>query len=527
MPPWRSPPGSPLRLTRPMSATGSATGWRNQCLTSPPSSTTRVCGSTSPWDHAIACGRHCAARARRRLPRPRWPGCGWSPPAPWPTCGSPTGRAGTGRTAAGPPHPTRCWPRRGTTVCPSTGAHGANVPDARPGAGTNRRRRSGGGYPAGLPPARAGPGDEVSGAEAHEPADAVDPVVVAGDHDVEQREQRIGDGQGPQPAAADERRQHEGAPCRPADVHAGHRRVLVGDRGHLLAAERRPAAELGHRVDVAEVVARRLAGLVGQVLAGGVDLAAAELARVVEEAGRHQRERGEPDEGQEGGERQRVAPQPVALGRLAEQPYERGTRHHEVEDAVVDVPEPDQTVERQVEVPALQSVLEVEADVALKLDDGLGVVVRRLRVNVVAGPRPELVSHGGIGHVDEQHVDDLAPPPQPEAPPGRDMVEPVVDRAHVAATVRRGRPPAANAGAPSRLTARMSRYSSRPSAIASSLATPSGPRKSTNAPSRTPSPDMLIGSTWAMSTAGKKASRAVRPAGRSPSACAAATAANT
>ena len=38
---------------------------------------------------------------------------------------------------------------------------------------------------------------------------------------------------------------------------------------------------------------------------------------------------------------------------------------------------------------------------------------------------------------------------------------------------------------------------------------------------------MPMGSTWAMATAGKNASRAVSPAGRTPSAWAAATAAST
>ncbi len=63
--------------------------------------------------------------------------------------------------------------------------------------------------------------------------------------------------------------------------------------------------------------------------------------------------------------------------------------------------------------------------------------------------------------------------------------------------------------------------------MACSWATPSGPRNSTKAPSRTPSPDIEIGSTWAMSTAGKNARRAVRPAGCRPRAWAAATAAST
>jgi hypothetical protein len=68
---------------------------------------------------------------------------------------------------------------------------------------------------------------------------------------------------------------------------------------------------------------------------------------------------------------------------------------------------------------------------------------------------------------------------------------------------------------------------SSPRATASCASTPSGPRNRTKAPSRTPSPEIPSGSTWAMATAGKKARRAVMPAGWSPRERAAATAAST
>src|SRR5690606_18715842 len=121
-------------------------------------------------------------------------------------------------------------------------------------------------------------------------------------------------------------------------------------------------------------------------------------------------------------------------------------------------------------------VLEVEAEGALDVDDRLGVMEGRVGVDGGAGARAELVPHRGVRQVDEGDVDDLAPPAQvPGAPPAGGGLP---SHRH-AASDRCGAPPAANAGAPRRLTTRFSRYSSSPRAIASSLATPSGPRKST------------------------------------------------
>ena len=79
-------------------------------------------------------------------------------------------------------------------------------------------------------------------------------------------------------------------------------------------------------------------------------------------------------------------------------------------------------------------------------------------------------------------------------------------RAAVGGGRARGRrgppPPTANAGAPRRLTPTLSRYSSRPRAMACSVGTPSGVRNSTNAPYATSRPAMAMGSTWAMSAHG-------------------------
>ena len=93
-----------------------------------------------------------------------------------------------------------------------------------------------------------------------QPADAVDPVVVGRDDDAEQRRQRVEEHDRPLPAPAQQRPHRHGAPRRPADVHARHRRVLVGDVLHRLGVERPRPAVLGQRVDVAERAARGRAG---------------------------------------------------------------------------------------------------------------------------------------------------------------------------------------------------------------------------------------------------------------------------
>src|SRR5205814_6174456 len=125
----------------------------------------------------------------------------------------------------------------------------------------------------------------------------------------------------------------------------------------------------------------------------------------------------------------------------------------------------------------------------------------------------EVVPYRRVHEVHGDDVDDLAvdgaPPDGRRGGCGVRLGLPA-GHAH-AASVRGPRPPTAKAGAPRRLTATLRRYSRRPSAMACWVGTPSGVRNSTNAPSRTPSPEIEIGSTWAMSTAGKNARSAVGP----------------
>ena len=149
-----------------------------------------------------------------------------------------------------------------------------------------------------------------------------------------------------------------------------------------------------------------------------------------------------------------------------------------------------QAVPGQAEVPLLQLGLEPQADGVLDGDDVLRVAERvRHRFAADAAGRAERVPHRGVEEVERGDVDDLAPPPQAAARLGVRFGAPL---GH-AEEVGRRRPPMANDGAPSRLTTRFSRYSSRPSATACSVGTPSGRRNSANSPSRTPRPEMLIG----------------------------------
>jgi hypothetical protein len=151
----------------------------------------------------------------------------------------------------------------------------------------------------------------------------------------------------------------------------------------------------------------------------------------------------------------------------------------------------------------------VHAERLFDPDDDLGVLERALAVDP---RRAELVPDERVDDVEAGDVEDLAPPAQPAGVQllGREGDADVVGPSRAARRPRppgrrwwshrqprwlwrRRRGPMANAGAPGRLVTTLSRYRRRPRAMACSVETPSGPRKTTNDASRTPRPEMPMG----------------------------------
>ena len=175
--------------------------------------------------------------------------------------------------------------------------------------------------------------------------------MVARDHDHDDGEHRIEDREHLRPAMLHAWREHERAPCRPRDVHARHRRVLVRDLAHCARVERPERRVLRERVDESVSSAGR------------------------EQARRHEREQHEADEREQGGDRERVAVARVVVAELAEQVDAGRDRDDEVQRAVEVVRGDDERLE--VLRPVLERLLVVDAEVALPADDVLGVVEAR------------------------------------------------------------------------------------------------------------------------------------------------------
>src|SRR4051794_21679943 len=138
-----------------------------------------------------------------------------------------------------------------------------------------------------------------------------------------------------------------------------------------------------------------------------------------------------------------------------------------------------------------------------------------------AGTALEIPDHR-IDEVERGDVERLAPPPQPAPNGGAGGAA----NGSVHYDTLAGLPRRAKAGAPIKLTTRLMPYTTKPRVRAFSSGTPSGTRKRANAPSRTPNPPTVIGSTCTMATAGTNARRAVGPRS-SPSPSAARYAAST
>ncbi len=106
---------------------------------------------------------------------------------------------------------------------------------------------------------------------------------------------------------------------------------------------------------------------------------------------------------------------------MPEEPHQGDDRHDEVERAVVDVPEADEAVVGEVEVPALEAGLDEQAQGPLEPDHILRVAVgvgdgQRAHVDAVgAAVRAEGVAHERVEGVEAADVHQLSPPPEPPA----------------------------------------------------------------------------------------------------------------
>src|SRR5262245_14933649 len=243
-------------------------------------------------------------------------------------------------------------------------------------------------------------------------------------------------------------------------MEAGHGSVLVRERLEATGLERPERRILLQRVHEPEVFGdhrRRWAVL---------------RDWLVEQARWHQGERSEANERKQCGERERVAPARIASRIAEEQPRERANGDGEVCGAVEEVPELDEPMSREAEIPGLQPLFEEQPQAPFEIDDVQRVAIRDpVRMARRATGRSEAVPDRGVHDVDRDEVEDLGV----DGPALGCGLSLRGDVAHAAA-VRGPRPPTAKAGAPRRLTATFSRYSSSPSAIACCVGTPSGVR---------------------------------------------------
>ena len=247
--------------------------------------------------------------------------------------------------------------------------------------------------------------------------------MVGRQHDGRQREQRVERGGHLGRPAAQPGRQRCGAEQGPAEVEARHGCVLIRDLVDgpgVERPERRVAGQGVHEV----------------VLARG---------HCVEKPGRHQRPEDEPDQGQDGGEGQGVAPAGVVTGEAPVEVDHGSGRHDEVQRAVDVVHGDDERP--AVQRPQLQRFLVVEADGLLPVHELTGVAEGD------PGGALAQVPDGRVPLVEDERDEELAPPVQapdgglggPRRPPPQQV------RLLQTETVRL-RPPTAKAGAPRRLT---------------------------------------------------------------------------
>src|SRR5262245_5928666 len=331
--------------------------------------------------------------------------------------------------------------------------------------------------------------DDPPDREDDQSTDCVENVVIRGDDDDDQRDDRVREREHLADSRFHARHKCEGAPRCPADVHARHRRELVGDLGRAARVERPERGILLQCVDKAVVRSRYR----------------------VQEARRHQRIELEADERERGRDRECVPEPRVVIAELSIQVDPREDRHDEVEGAVEVIRPDDQRSE--VQRPLLERLLVKHADVVLDRDDLLGVRVRGRWMCAVEVP------HERVDEVERENSKNLEPPVEDVAvaqdaaasqPRPLSRFDLAAHACVLSTSTERLWWPTAKAGAPRTLTNNVHTYQRRPAATARLSGKPCAERnewrKSTSAPSRTAKPASEIGSTCSIRTAGANAS---------------------
>ena len=144
----------------------------------------------------------------------------------------------------------------------------------------------------------------------------------------------------------------------------------------------------------------------------GLEAGAAVEAAGVEQAGRHEREQREADDGECGGGAEHVAPEREQAGPGPVQPDEGTGRHHEVGRPVERVPELQE--DREVEEPGLDLLLVEDADGLLPVDDPQRVVERVQRLLADLDPMgAEAVPGERVDQVEDDDQRRFLPPVEP------------------------------------------------------------------------------------------------------------------
>ena len=264
--------------------------------------------------------------------------------------------------------------------------------------------------------------DEVAGAERDQAADRVDPEVVGGDEDAEQRDERIGRSRA---LATHLRRTRESST---SIDQVDQPMCIDGMAAHWLDTSSTPSwPNESHPPSTASVSTKPNRSHPSAVRASSAAAAAASGAYTWQPPY-------SPGESiRRGGISEKDA-KPISansvmnarvfrhfgidVGATAIAPDQRERRDGEVGGAVQDVPEADAAPPGEVEVPTLELGLEVEAEAILDGDDRLRVVERSHRIDDVAATgRAEAVPDERVHEVDDQDVEHFLPPTQATSAP--------------------------------------------------------------------------------------------------------------
>lgn len=248
--------------------------------------------------------------------------------------------------------------------------------------------------------------DHEANCEHDEASETIEPEVVAGDDDAQQRRRWIQKEHGSNPPSLRERPHREHAPRRPTDVERWHRRVLIRQRRAGTLVERPRSTELGDRVDETEVLC---AVVIAKFVLDACTTVAHVGAWFVEESGRHEREEDEADECESRHRGQRVAPLAEHIGPFLEQHEEDPERDEEVCRSVVRVHRLDEP--RVWKEPILDGLFVIEAERTLDADHPHGIR-ECVQWNLDAPDErgAELVTDQGVDRVEGADDEHFFPP---------------------------------------------------------------------------------------------------------------------